>query len=230
MKQVIYKAAIVFISLSIFFLQCKRNPKNKLLQFIHDKEQTFVEIQDSLKNVWKVHFAIFDKITVQTVLDKKGQIASISFVIYDSLNHTSFLTMADSSLMNESKSVLNKGFLNNLSNASEEYKTWITQNILFDYTKRPQAILLSKSGLGNGTVSTEGNKIIARWKNAKCHCDDIFPPFPLCLISTWSACLNSFCDLVNCIGEGISNLNVNCREEAERAKTACNIAVALDPQ
>jgi hypothetical protein len=77
--------------------------------------------------------------------------------------------------------------------------------------------------LGSGNIRFEGDKIVGLWKDLKCHCDD----GPYCspgMSSVGIACINAFCDYVNCIGRAITSFDLgSCGNERAEANLRCSL-------
>jgi hypothetical protein len=198
----------------------KRRP-NSLTGFAQRGQQTLVEVIDRDGQSWKVSSVESGGVTGYFVLSSNGQIDIIAITFLDRGGARHAVVYADSAEKDKALAVLDNRFLAGLTNPSDNYKKWLEKNAVFTWGgEQTRRIDVKPGGLGSSDLRIEGDSIVGRMKQARCHCYD-FAQACISVPTPWQACLNALCDLINCL----IATNTGCSQEASAARSACEVAV-----
>jgi len=199
--------------------------KGSLTNLAQRGPQFLIDVTDKEGRAWKIDTVETPKATTSFVIDSTGKVVLTAAVFADSTGRRKSLVFVDSAQKEDALAILDKRFLSDVAHQSDAYRKWFDKYAVFSYgsTEKTESFDVSR-GLGSSTVHGEGATIVGQIKDAKCHCQEMGLTCVV-LPSPMIACLNKFCDLVNCVIGVINGSGSDCQQEGIDAKQTCEIAV-----
>ncbi len=201
-----------------------------MIGFVVDGERVVAEVTNKEGKIWKIGSAKTPLTTSYFVIETDGPLDLIVTSFEDSLGRPHAIAFADKSAKEKALAIFDHRFLAGVADASDPFKQWVEEHkdVLSGKTKLERVMDTEKGGLGTGDIRIDNDKIIGRIKAAKCHCYEM-PMSCAGLPSTFIACINDICDVINCTIDILNGSGSNCGQEGATAQTSCELAVG-EPQ
>ena len=196
---------------------------DSLQKFAQNGQRTLFEVTDKGGRFWKVGSVKAPGITAYFVVNSDGRVNVVATAFDDRLGAKHAIVFVDPTDKEEALAVLDRKFLSGVGNASDAYRKWVDQDVIFTYgsVQDTRRFDMGKGGLGTTDIGVAGNTIAGLMKNVDCHCDDP-GMFNACQQhQRFEGCINKICDYVNCVVGIINGSGSNCANEAFAAVAIC---------
>jgi hypothetical protein len=223
-----WAAGIAMLLLSV--TACHMKQTASMTSFLQSDKKTLVEVRDRESHSWKILTVSSPNTTAYLLVNSENRVDLIASAFVDKAGVKHALVFVDENDKQEALAILDRKFLLGVSGASDEYRKWAEQNVIFTYgsAQVTRTMDLKRGGFGGANIRVDGGKIIAQINEANCHCYQLAMSCAG-LPSPYIACVNKFCDLVNCVIGVLNGSGHDCQQEGSDAKTTCELAVG-EPQ
>lgn len=202
-----------------------KHDRSSLTEFAQRGPVTLVELRDSDGRRWKILSAETGKVTAYWVITEAGKIDIVATALPAHDGPRNAVLYVDSGEKEDALAILDRKFLLSLQDSSDAYKKWSSSKAIFTYGSLGQTrmIDIQPGGLGTTNIGTKGGQITGQLAHGSCHCYEMGlacagQPSPVI------ACVNSVCDLLNCIVDIINGVRSECNGETATAQSTCSLA------